>query len=175
MINRIKENEERLDKINIIIKKLDESISEFKDNRNTINDLNKYYGSKEWFNDKEDLEKKKLNIKAGVLSEDAVWNMNENIRDLIFEMKNIILDYYSSNKTILLSNINKIHTTKMGVDRIKKNLNIDSDVIEYCKKIISDKNSIIYKNGKNWYCELDNIKLTINSSSYTIITANIIK
>ncbi|WP_367657598.1 DUF3781 domain-containing protein, partial [Holdemanella biformis] len=26
-----------------------------------------------------------------------------------------------------------------------------------------------------WYCEIDNIKITINSYSYTIITAHLIK
>lgn len=79
------------------------------------------------------------------------------------------------NKEILLSNIDKIHTTDMGVDRIKKNLKIDTDVIKYCKDKILDKNSYIYKKGKNWYCEIDNIKITINSYSYTIITAHLIK
>lgn len=34
---------------------------------------------------------------------------------------------------------------------------------------------VIYKQGKNWYCEVDNIKITINSYSYIIITAHIIK
>ena len=74
----------------------------------------------------------------------------------------------------LINNINKLHTTDMGVSRIKRNLNINEDVIEYCKKIILDKNSNIYKNGKNFYCENGNIKLTINSYSYTIITAHMI-
>lgn len=37
-------------------------------------------------------------------------------------------------KKILLDNINKIHTTELGVDRIKRNLKIDIvDVVEYCK------------------------------------------
>lgn len=37
-------------------------------------------------------------------------------------------------KKILLDNIDKIHTTEMGVDRIKRNLKIDTaDVVEYCK------------------------------------------
>lgn len=77
---------------------------------------------------------------------------------------------------ILLDNIDKIHTTKMGIDRIKKNLKPDTeDVVEYCKHKILDKNCYIYKRGKNWYCEVDNIKITINSFSYTIITAHIIK
>ena len=72
----------------------------------------------------------------------------------------------------LLDNINKLHTTKMGVSRIKRNLNIDTDEVEYCKKIILDKDSNIYKKGKNYYCENNNIIITINSYSYTIITAH---
>ena len=67
-------------------------------------------------------------------------------------------------KQILLDNISKVHTTEMGIDRIKKNLKLNTnDVVEFCKQ------------GKNWYCEIDNIKITINSYSYTIITAHLIK
>lgn len=72
----------------------------------------------------------------------------------------------------MLQNIDKLHTTKMGIDRIKKNLNIDTDVVEYCKNKILDKNCNIYKKGKNYYCEIDNIIITVNSYSYTIITAH---
>ena len=75
----------------------------------------------------------------------------------------------------LLLNIDKIHTTKMGVDRIKKNLKIDTDVVEFCKNQILDKKCIINKEGKNWYCKINNIIITVNSYSYTIITAHIIK
>ena len=76
-------------------------------------------------------------------------------------------------KQILLSNVNKVHTTEMGIDRIKKNLKIDNDnVVDYCKEKILDKNCSIYKQGKNWYCEVDNIIITVNSYSYTIITAH---
>lgn len=79
-------------------------------------------------------------------------------------------------KQILLDNISKVHTTEMGIDRIKKNLKLNTnDVVEFCKKKILDKNCNIYKQGKNWYCEIDNIKITINSYSYTIITAHLIK
>ena len=80
------------------------------------------------------------------------------------------------NKDILLSSRYKIHTTEMGIDRIKKNLKLNTnDVVEFCKNKILDKNCNIYKQGKNWYCEIDNIKITINSYSYTIITAHLIK
>ena len=79
-------------------------------------------------------------------------------------------------KNILLDNIDKIHTTEMGSDRIKRNLKIDTaDVVEYCKNKVLDKNCNIYKQGKNWYCEVENIKITINSYSYTIITAHKLK
>ena len=80
------------------------------------------------------------------------------------------------NKDILLSSIYKIHTTEMGIDRIKKNLKLNTnDVVEFCKNKILDKNCNIYKQGKNWYCEIDKIKITLNSYSYTIITAHLIK
>lgn len=79
-------------------------------------------------------------------------------------------------KEILLSNIDRIHTTELGIDRIQKNLklNID-DVVLYCKNKILDENCNIYKQGKNWYCEVDSIQIVVNSSSYTIITAHSIK
>ena len=78
-------------------------------------------------------------------------------------------------KQILLNNIDKVHTTEMGSVRIKKNLKLDiNDVVEYCKQKVLDKNCNIYKQGKNWYCEIDNMRITINSYSYTIITAHII-
>lgn len=79
------------------------------------------------------------------------------------------------NKEILLSNIDKLHTTEMGINRIKKNLKIENnDVVKYCQNMILNKNTKIYRQGKNWYCEIENIKITINSNSYTIITAHII-
>ena len=79
-------------------------------------------------------------------------------------------------KQILLDNISKVHTTEMGIDRIKKNLKLNTnDVVEFCKNKILDKDCNIYKQGKNWYCEIDNIKITINSYSYTIITAHLIQ
>ncbi len=79
-------------------------------------------------------------------------------------------------KQILLTHIDKVHTTNMGIDRIKKNLKLDvDDVVQYCKNKVLDKNCNIYKQGKNWYCEVDNIKITINSYSYTIITAHLVK
>ncbi len=76
---------------------------------------------------------------------------------------------------VLLEQIDKIHTTERGIERIRKNLKIDTDdVVQYCVNKILDKRCVIYKQGKNWYCEIDNITITINSSSFTIITAHVI-
>lgn len=79
------------------------------------------------------------------------------------------------NKDILFENIHKIHTTELGKIRIVKNLKInDEDPVEVCKRIIMDEKCIVNKKGKNYYCGKDNVVLTINSYSYTIITAHII-
>ncbi|MBQ7074709.1 DUF3781 domain-containing protein [bacterium] len=40
---------------------------------------------------------------------------------------------------------------------------------------MTDKNAKITKNGKNRYCTINGIKRTINTSSYTIITAHKMK
>lgn len=83
-------------------------------------------------------------------------------------------DFKLVDKKELLDNIDKIHTTKMGTDRIRKNLNINiDDVIVFCKNIIIDDKCFISRKGKNWYCEKDNVILTMNARSYTIITAHI--
>ena len=75
-------------------------------------------------------------------------------------------------KEKLILNIDKLHTTNMGIKRIQNNLNIHEDVVYFCKKMIINKRSIIKRIGKNYYCEIDSIIITVNASSYTIITAH---
>ncbi|MDD3367957.1 MAG: DUF3781 domain-containing protein [Lachnospiraceae bacterium] len=73
----------------------------------------------------------------------------------------------------LLQNINKVHTTPMGVDRIKKNLSLDTDdVVMWCIEKIQSPTAIITRTAKNWYVEVDKCILTVNAYSYTIITAH---
>lgn len=80
------------------------------------------------------------------------------------------------NANPLLDNLDKVHTTNMGIDRIKRNLNLETDnVVAWCKNKIKDTNCNITKKGKNWYATIDNCILTVNASSYTIITAHKIK
>ncbi len=75
-------------------------------------------------------------------------------------------------KQILLSNIEKLYTTKLGEERICKNLSITGDVVEYCKKAILSENCNIYRKGKNYYCETEKEIITVNAHSFTIITAH---
>lgn len=75
----------------------------------------------------------------------------------------------------LLQNIHKLHTTPMGIDRIKRNLGLGDDVcdvVEFCKKAILQTECQITRQGKNWYCEISDIIITVNAYSYTIITAH---
>ena len=75
-------------------------------------------------------------------------------------------------KNDLLQNIDKLHTTELGILRIKKNLGIETtDVIDWCKQKIKQAD-YIQKKGKNWYVSFENCVITINSSSYTIITGH---
>ena len=57
----------------------------------------------------------------------------------------------------LLENLGRLHTTELGVIRIKKNLSLNvENVIEWCKEKISLSNAEITRKGKNWYITIDN-------------------
>ena len=75
-------------------------------------------------------------------------------------------------KKILLENVDRIHTTEMGVGRIQKNLGISDEPVSYCISKLKQDNSKVKKEGKNYYVSVDDCIITINSSSFTIITAH---
>ena len=75
-------------------------------------------------------------------------------------------------KKVLLENIDKIHTTEMGIGRIQKNLEISDEPVNYCISKLKQENAIVTKEGKNYYVDVDDCIITINSSSFTIITAH---
>ena len=57
----------------------------------------------------------------------------------------------------LLENLDRLHTTELGVIRIKKNLSLNvENVIEWCKEKISLSYAEITRKGKNWYITIDN-------------------
>lgn len=84
----------------------------------------------------------------------------------------------------LLENLEKLHSTELGVVRIKRNLGLKTDdVIDWCKDTIlsaakkienekSGENDRIFRQGKNWYIKTDACTITVNAHSYTVITAH---
>ena len=72
----------------------------------------------------------------------------------------------------LAANLDKLHTTPLGMMRIKNNLELKTtDVVEWCRQQIKRAGNITRK-GKNWYVYTGDSVITINAHSYTIITAH---
>ena len=73
----------------------------------------------------------------------------------------------------LQENLGQLHTTELGVMRIRRNLSLDvEDVVEWCRMKSASDDAVITRTGKNWYVNVDNCIITINAHSYTIITAH---
>ena len=78
-------------------------------------------------------------------------------------------------KNDLLENIEKLHTTPMGVNRIRRNLELGDnvkDVVAFCRQKILAPTANISRQGKNWYVKIDGCIITVNAYSFTIITAH---
>lgn len=73
----------------------------------------------------------------------------------------------------LLKNLAKLHTTELGVLRIKRNLGIEcDDTVAWCRDRINSPDAVIERQGKNWYITVNDCIITVNAYSYTIITAH---
>ncbi len=73
----------------------------------------------------------------------------------------------------LKENIDRLYTTEMGVERIKRNLALDTeDAVLWCRSQILNDRAVIERRGKNWYIRIEGCEITVNASSYTIITAH---
>ena len=108
-----------------------------------------------------------------ITKEHCSWEV-ENNAVLVYEVmeKEIGASKYWD-KSELILHLDKLHTTGLGAERIKRNLLIEvKDVVKYCYNLISKENAVIERKGKNWYVSVENIKFTVNANSYTIITAH---
>ena len=93
-IKRITEMEESLNISIKQIKQFEEALKEYKKSQKQIKKLSEYYGSKEWYKDFDDYNDKKLKLNAGVLSEDGIYN-------LLLENKEIAKELNKLSKRIL--------------------------------------------------------------------------
>ena len=72
----------------------------------------------------------------------------------------------------LIANLDKLHTTELGKERIRKNLVLScDDIVAWCRRE-TEKSQNIVRCGKNWYVHGDGFVLTVNAYSFTIITAH---
>lgn len=73
----------------------------------------------------------------------------------------------------LLCHLDELHTTELGIMRIKRNLSLDTDdAVSWSKDRIRSADAVITRKGKNWYVDVENCIITVNAHSYTIITAH---
>lgn len=81
---------------------------------------------------------------------------------------------YENDRKELIANLDQLHTTELGVERIKKNLALwdEDDVVSWCRNKIKAPHSEITRKGKNWYIIADDCKITVHAYRYTIITAH---
>ena len=109
----------------------------------------------------------------------TVWEceLKKNVRDE--RLKRLYKEIVNNKKgkkikNDLLINLNRIHTTELGKERIKKNLSVNTDdIIKWCIRKIKKADKILRK-GKNWYVYFKDFYLVINANNYTIITGSLI-
>ena len=91
-IERIKTMEQYLDRASQAVMKLSAALDDYAEAQSAIRELSAYYGSDDWKQDFADDEQGLLpnDLKRGVLSEDAVWNLLEDSRALNARMQEVL-------------------------------------------------------------------------------------
>ena len=81
---RIEAMEKHFELASDAVARLSGALDDFAKVQESIKALEAYYGSKDWKKDFRDDEKGLLpaDLKRGVLSEDGIWNLLENVREL---------------------------------------------------------------------------------------------
>ena len=84
---RIKKMENHLNNSEDGLKKIESALEKFKIVQSEIKEIDNYYGSEEWFSDIEEYDNRKVSntVNAGVLSEDAAY-------DVLMENKRIAIE-----------------------------------------------------------------------------------
>ena len=89
--NRITKMEEYLDLTKNTINDINKAIKQLKKNKKKIYELSNYYGSNDWYTDRENFDN---SIKAGILSEDLPY-------DTLIELHSLAIDLISLGTDIL--------------------------------------------------------------------------
>ena len=88
---RIEEMEKHFECVSEVVARLSDALDDFAKVQESVKALEAYYGSKEWKKDFRDDEKGLFptDLKRGVLSEDGIWNLLEDIRALKERMQDL--------------------------------------------------------------------------------------
>ena len=91
-IERIKTMEQHLDRASQAVIRLSAALDDYAEAQEAIRQLSAYYDSDEWKRDFSDDEQGLLprDLKRGVLSEDAIWNLLEDSRALNARMQEVL-------------------------------------------------------------------------------------
>ena len=95
-IERIKRMEQNLERAKHALKVLSDAFDEYETVQESLHELDSYYGSDTWKQDFADDEQGRLpkNLKRGVLSEDAIWNVLEDYRTLKERVSSLLSTTY---------------------------------------------------------------------------------
>ena len=95
-IERIKQMEERFDRVSDAVSKLSEALEAYRSVQDELSILNSYYGGGEWKQDFADDEAGLLpkDLKRGVLSEDGVWDVMSENQVLLVQMRELLRATY---------------------------------------------------------------------------------
>ena len=90
-IDRITYMEQILDEATEAVSSLTEALEKYSAVQDKLQELNSYYSSEQWRQDFDDDSASKIpnNLKRGVLSEDAVYNLLSDITDLKERLKEL--------------------------------------------------------------------------------------
>ena len=91
-IERIKQMEQRLERAAAAVMALSAALDRYEEIQKDLSVLNEYYGSEEWKQDFADDEEGLLpvDLKRGVLSEDGLWNLLTDARELVERLHTIV-------------------------------------------------------------------------------------
>lgn len=175
-----KEECNSLDEVRSNIDRIDDGIIRLIAERGTfVSQASRFKKNEEGVRDNSRVEKVIQKVRAKAEAYGANPDMVERIyREMIagfikMEMKEFLKTNDLSNPEILLGNLGKVHTTPLGADRICRNLKLAGiDAVDFCKQKIASGECKISRDGKNWYCAIGDIVITVNANSYTIITAH---
>lgn len=92
-IERITDMEQRYDRVDEALRALEKAVDAITSLEDDITKLDNYYSGDEWKADFESDEQGLLpqNLKRGILSEDAIWNLLERINSVKHRMRDFAL------------------------------------------------------------------------------------